>query len=30
MTTRTTPGLRQRFCQRHRSGETYQAIAESA
>ena len=29
MTTRTTPCLRQRFCQRHRSGETYQAIADS-
>ena len=30
MTTRTTPCLRQRFCQCHRSGETYQAIAEGA
>ena len=29
MTTRTTPYLRRRFCQRHRSGETYAAIARS-
>lgn len=28
MATRTNPCLRQRFCQRHRSGETYQVIAE--
>ena len=27
MATRTTPCLRRRFCQRHQSGETYQAIA---
>jgi len=29
MMTRTTPYLRRRFCQRHRSGETYTAIARS-
>jgi hypothetical protein len=29
MVTRTTPYLRQRFCDRHRKGETYESIADS-
>lgn len=29
MATQTTPYLRQRFCDRHRSGETYEAIGDS-